>query len=243
MSSHRPNTRQRRANMDYCTQLSTDGVFCPNMSSTTYNGVRMCFVHLHTAKANEDCPVCYTKMTTTTCTRLPCGHYFHTGCLSQWARPSCPMCRSTIPTDTSISICMEARIRPLMARIFNEVPHHDITRTFNIMNNIVDICAAGMSTTIDAMISLPPQSPQPPPPPPPQQPQSPPQPPESPFFIPQSLTMRTRVRRETQDVEDPRSPPPPHSPPSPSGIFLPFMGAVYNLPIPVPVPITQVPQV
>ena len=53
----------------------------------------------HLAKALEqECAVCMCKMSTKQEDRLPCGHVFHSKCLSRWEKTSknttCPLCRA-----------------------------------------------------------------------------------------------------------------------------------------------------
>ena len=53
----------------------------------------------HLSKALEqDCAVCMCKIPTKQEDRLPCGHTFHTKCVSRWEKTSknttCPLCRA-----------------------------------------------------------------------------------------------------------------------------------------------------
>jgi hypothetical protein len=53
----------------------------------------------HLSKALEkECAVCMCKMTAKQEDRLPCGHAFHSKCLSRWEKTSknttCPLCRA-----------------------------------------------------------------------------------------------------------------------------------------------------
>lgn len=55
-------------------------------------------------REEEECAVCFMPLGTASV--LACGHGYHGGCLDQWVekcqekglRPTCPMCRATLPT-------------------------------------------------------------------------------------------------------------------------------------------------
>lgn len=242
-------TRSSRIRANMCSQLTSRGIFCPNHGRHMYNGIPLCDHHLDIVKSNEDCPICYNTMRESpTRIRLPCGHYFHTTCLSTWAIPTCPTCRAEMPPNTAVDINMLPRIRPLMARMFETVPQQDIASTFNVLNRIVDLCAEGLAThltnALDPAPHHPPNAPIPailiemyPPPPP----QTPPQPLRS-----QPLRSRApRILIPDPSVGLPSAFARPYghmdeSPPSPSSILLPFGNEVYRLPIPVPVPLPEV---
>jgi len=51
----------------------------------------------------EDCSICYEEITVISKTKLDCGHSFHQDCLDKWYinSPTCPLCRSQIPTKTT----------------------------------------------------------------------------------------------------------------------------------------------
>ncbi len=50
----------------------------------------------------EECPICLEKFleNTNNKAKLPCGHYYHSDCILDWANKrrvlSCPMCRTTM---------------------------------------------------------------------------------------------------------------------------------------------------
>lgn len=54
---------------------------------------------------NPDCVICFDPLnnndSTSSCTRLPCAHVFHTSCIQDWLSRNCacPTCRYELPTD------------------------------------------------------------------------------------------------------------------------------------------------
>lgn len=254
-------TRSSRKRENMCSQITSRGVFCSNHGRHMYNGVLLCDHHLDIVKSNEDCPICYNTMRDSpTRILLPCGHYFHTTCLSTWAIPTCPTCRAAIPPNTAVDINMVPRIRPMMARLFEMVPQQDIATAFDVLNRVVDLCADGLATHL--ISALDPSRDPPPsqfvpqdatampipailvemyPPHPPAAPQTPTHPPPlrsqrpqaSHILIPSpSAGLPSTFTRPYGRMDE--------SPPSPSSILLPFGNEVYRLPIPLQVPVPDV---
>ena len=46
------------------------------------------------------CPICVENMLDEECIYLPCGHFFHSGCIQRWldVSNSCPICRYQLPS-------------------------------------------------------------------------------------------------------------------------------------------------
>eukprot|EP00171_Calliarthron_tuberculosum_P001391 IDg1391t1 len=58
------------------------------------------------------CPICLDEMTTGVLSMLACDHVFHEVCLSKWMhtakKPSCPMCKACITSNTELCKDMES---------------------------------------------------------------------------------------------------------------------------------------
>ncbi|ESQ36660.1 hypothetical protein EUTSA_v10009637mg, partial [Eutrema salsugineum] len=54
------------------------------------------FVFIHGAR-EDGCPICFGQFEwNVPLANTPCGHAFHSHCLSQWRHNSCPICRRTL---------------------------------------------------------------------------------------------------------------------------------------------------
>jgi hypothetical protein len=50
---------------------------------------------VHEGTADQDCAICFCKISESKSRDLPCSHVFHEACIFPWlkSQPSCPMCR------------------------------------------------------------------------------------------------------------------------------------------------------
>lgn len=105
-----------------CCHTFADGTPCRFKATQEYEGKKLCKVHLNKIKSSEDCPICFSPMTSNAKEKrikLKCGHYFHIGCLAKCMKPECPICREQLDPVQAMTIFDATLIKPIALTVFS----------------------------------------------------------------------------------------------------------------------------
>lgn len=77
----------------------------------------------------EDCAICFETLEENINNKWSCNHKFHSNCIKQWKKNSCPLCRITKLNNQNIldinklkNICknLEGNIKEIYLELFND---------------------------------------------------------------------------------------------------------------------------
>lgn len=125
-----------------CSQKTLSGLPCRCASAHVYEGRLLCTKHLQSAKAGEECCICFIEMKAKKRIKLCCGHYFHTECLSHCDRAVCPICRADIKADQAYKIFEHTVVKPTMVATL-ALPTDVHGYVFNGIHMINEIASMG----------------------------------------------------------------------------------------------------
>jgi hypothetical protein len=125
-----------------CSQKTLSGLPCRCVSAHVYEGRLLCTKHLQSAKAGEECCICFIEMKAKKRIKLCCGHYFHTECLSHCDRAVCPICRADISADQAYKIFENTVVKPTMVATL-ALPTDVHGFVFNGIHMLNDIASMG----------------------------------------------------------------------------------------------------
>lgn len=152
------------ANVDVvkCCHSTLTGGACHKAASIITNGKPLCKLHHNFDTRNGDCIICLDPMNNTSeRTKLGCGHYFHTNCLSKCEKPECPVCRTKWDPRLIDSLFYGTRVQPDLYRVYEMGANH-VTSYLGLHRSMVDFVTTAssvaelqlMTTYIEAGIQL-----------------------------------------------------------------------------------------
>lgn len=113
--------------MTRCSAVTRRGRRCKQKCCGPF---KTCYTH------SDDCPICLQKLGSGEVVDLPCGHYFHTECISKWGEHDhrCPTCRADIIKPKTLRIRRDVSAQVLgyeyiVQRVRDLYQHYSFTNT------------------------------------------------------------------------------------------------------------------
>lgn len=113
---------------------------CGSVVCGSHNGKFLCFGHLISAKRQDECSICFNKLTDGNVILLTCGHMFHVDCMSSCRTPQCPLCRQQLEPAEAVATVGKKYIDKLAINLYS-LPVDKIKTAIACIHIIIKICA------------------------------------------------------------------------------------------------------
>lgn len=113
---------------------------CAGIACGRHNGINLCLGHLVYVKQQEECSICFNKLTDGKVILLACGHMFHFDCMSSCITPQCPLCRTQLDPEEAVATVGRKYIDKLATQVYS-LPIDKIKTAIECIKIIIKICA------------------------------------------------------------------------------------------------------
>ncbi len=113
---------------------------CGGVACGSHNGNKLCLGHLICAKQQEECSICFNKLTERSAILLTCGHMFHCDCMSSCRTPQCPLCRKQLEPAEAVATVGKMYVDKLATELYS-LPVDKIKTAIECIKIIMKICA------------------------------------------------------------------------------------------------------
>jgi len=123
-----------------CQRYYSPFLRCGTVACGSHNGKHLCLEHLISSNKQEDCSICFNRLTDGNVILLMCGHMFHCDCMSSCRTPECPLCRKQLEPAEAVATVGKKYIDKLATQLYS-LPVDKVKAAIACIKIIIRICA------------------------------------------------------------------------------------------------------